>query len=176
MSEFDKINTKVASMLGMRIPEDDEFDDNEDNENKKSVVSIPDDTDIILIDNADLPDITEEFKRIEHTSRITEYLTEIVIPSIEQNLMEVNVLPPIYKARAIEVNAKMLEATNKLLELRVNTQIKSADLKMKAASFTKNKSGSVAVNGPVTNNFYNREELIKKYQAEIIDENTTNNS
>jgi hypothetical protein len=155
-----KIHKKVADLLGMKVPDEEDLSETEDQE---LIVAMPVGTEVVLVDNPDLPVMDDEMRRLEHTNRQTEFLVELVLPAVEDALSQVGSLPPIYKARAIEVNAKLLEAGTKLLELRANLQLKEIDLKLKMAGFTRTKAdGSKNITGNTI--IFNREDLIKAYE------------
>lgn len=165
-----KIHKKVADLLGMKIPDEEDMEDDE----QELIVAMPETTELVPVDNPDLPCVDDEMRRLEHTNRQTEYLIELVLPAVEDALIQVGSLPPIYKARAIEVNAKLLEAATKLLDLRASMQLKEADMKLKMAAFVRNKSDGTKVTG---NTFvFNREDLIKAYKKVDPDKKPTNNS
>jgi hypothetical protein len=156
--KVNKIHQKVSSILGMAIVEDDE------NEEPQEIVPVPDSTEIIEVDNPELPLLVAEMTRLEHVERQTDFVLDHVLPVVQESLAESLRMPPIYKARSIEANAKMLEAVKDLMQLKAEIQFKKIESKMKQAAFTRNK-GQVT---PITGNtfVFNREELIKSYKAE----------
>lgn len=157
MNKVNKIHEKVASALGMAMVDPDDIDDAEE------LVPSPDSTELVLVDNPDLPVLTDELTRLEHAQRQTDFLLDHALPVIEQSLAKSLAMPPIYQARSVEANAKLLEAVGKLAELKTNTAMKIMELKMKMAAFARNKTPS-----QITGNtfVFNREELIKAYKQD----------
>jgi len=159
---INKIHEKVSSALGMAIIEDAE-------EDVEELVPVPESTDIVEVDNPDLPILTNELIRLEHVERQVDFVLDHVLPVIQESLSDSLRMPPIYKARSVEANAKMLEAITKLTQLKADIQFKKIDSKLKQKAFTTNKAPA-----PVTGNtfVFNREELIKSYK---IDQEKTKN-
>jgi hypothetical protein len=151
-SKINKIHQKVSHVLGMAMVEPEETDED--------LVPVPESTEICLIDNPDLPDMTDEMSRLEHAQRQTDFLLDQALPVVEHCLAKSLTMPPIYLGRAIEANAKLLEAVGKLAELKIQSSMKLMELKMKQASFSRNKDAGTPT---ITNSnvFFNREELMR---------------
>lgn len=155
--KINKIHQKVANALGMAMIEPEDIEGDE-------LVPTPESTELVLVDNPDLPDFTDEMTRLEHAQRQNDFLLDQVLPVVEQSLAKSLVMPPIYQARSVEANAKLLEAVGKLAELKTNTAIKIMELKMKMAAFARNKSTPQTITGNTI--IFNREELIKAYKQD----------
>jgi hypothetical protein len=97
---------------------------------------------------------------LEHAQRQTDFLLDQALPVVEHCLAKSLTMPPIYLGRAIEANAKLLEAVGKLAELKIQSSMKLMELKMKQASFSRNKDAGTPT---ITNSnvFFNREELMR---------------
>lgn len=154
-SKINKIHQKVSTVLGMAMVEPEE--------NDEDLVHVPESTDLTLVDNPDLPDMTDEMTRLEHAQRQTDFLLDQALPVVEHCLAKSLTMPPIYLARAIEANAKMLEAVGKLAELKSHTAMKLMELKLKQAVFSRNKNGPAPT---ITNStvYFTHEELMKTRQ------------
>src|SRR5678815_4926579 len=164
MADRSKIHQKVADVLGMKIPDEEEI--GEDN----ALVAVPARNEISMIDNPELPDLSQELVRLEHGQRQGEMLLEHGLVAVQNILNDVPLTPPIYKGRVVESAAELFKAVADLSKHKVETQIKIAELKLKFASYVRDKSG---VNAPtITGNtiIFNREELIKQFGNHKIDE------
>ena len=151
-NKINKIHQKVASALGMAMVEPEETDE--------ELVPVPESTELTTVDNPDLPDMTDEMTRLEHAQRQTDFLLDQALPVVEHCLAKSLTMPPIYLGRAIEANAKLLEAVGKLAELKEHTSMKMMELKMKMAVFSRNKESPSTT---ITNStvYLNREELMR---------------
>jgi hypothetical protein len=162
---INKIHQKVSSALGMAIIEDAEEDDIEE------FIPMPESTDVVEVDNPDLPVLMDELIRLEHVERQVDFMLDRALPIAEQSLAESARMPPIYRARAVEANAKMLEAIKNIMQLKADIQFKKIESKMKQAAFVRNKTSTPTLTGN-TFNVYNREELIKAYKVDKVAEKT----
>lgn len=155
---INKVHQKVADALGMAMVEPDD-------ETGDELVPMPESTDLVPVDNPELPIVDDEMTRLEHAQRQTDFLLDHALPVVEQSLAKTLTMPPIYAARAVEANAKLLEAVHKLAELKASTSMKLIELKMKMAAFTRNKG---QVTPTITNStfVFNREEMIRAYKAQ----------
>lgn len=151
-NKINKIHQKVANALGMAMVEPEETDED--------LVPVPESTELTVVENSDLPDMTDELTRLEHAQRQADFLLDQALPVVEHCLAKSLTMPPIYLGRAIEANAKLLEAVGKLAELKEHTAMKMMELKMKMASFTRNKETQAPT---ITNSnvYFNREELMR---------------
>jgi hypothetical protein len=131
----------------------------------KSVVAVPDA--ITEIDNPELPNLREEMIRIEHGQRQTEVLLNRGIATVEQALGEIALMPPVYKARAMEAAAELFKAVADLNKFKVEVQIKLSDLKMKQAAFTRNKSTQPSPLGTGNTFVFNREDAIRVINEQL---------
>lgn len=167
----DKIHQKVADVLGMELTDDDaeeDFDPDNPMENgfgpipeANAVVAVPDN--VNEIDNPELPALHDEMIRIEHGQRQTEILLNRGIATVEQALGEIALMPPVYKARAMEAAAELFKAVGDLGKFKIEVQIKLAEMRMKQAAFTRNKSTQPAASALGTGNtfVFNREDVMK---------------
>lgn len=160
-SKINKIHQKVSSALGMAMIEPEE--------NDEDLVPVPESTELTFVDNPELPDMTDEMTRLEHAQRQTDFLLDQALPVVEHCLAKSLTMPPIYLGRAIEANAKLLEAVGKLAELKEHTAMKMMELKMKQALFVRNKTATAPT---ITNStvyfthedmMRTRQEFLKKY-------------
>lgn len=151
-NKINKIHQKVANALGMAMVEPEETDED--------LVPVPESTELTVVDNPDLPDMTDEMTRLEHAQRQNDFLLDQALPVVEHCLAKSLTMPPIYLGRAIEANAKLVEAVGKLAELKVQTSMKLMELKMKMASFARNKDAPAPT---ITNStvVFSHEELFK---------------
>ncbi len=157
-----KIHQRVADVLGMSVPTEDDLADQIE---ETPLVALPTDNDLVPVDNSDLPTLRVELERLEHAQRQTEYLLEHAMPTIIQSLAEISMMPPIYKARSVEANAKLLDVVREMLEQKSDLQLKIMDLRMKMVAFTRNKTPTNDFTG---NTFvFNREELMKHYPVKV---------
>ncbi len=129
------------------------------------LVPLPTKKELVPVDNKELPALYVELERLEHGQRQTEYLLDRAIPAIIESMAEIQLMPPIYKARSIEANAKLWDVVREMLEHKEELQLKIIDLRMKMAMFTRNKTPTSDFTG---NTFvFNREELMKNYPPVI---------
>jgi len=161
-SRINKIQQRVADALGMAIPSAAELVEAEAEVIPETpLVPIPANNELSLVKNPELPPMTKELGRLEHALRQMEYMIEHIMPHAIDALGGVAKIPAIYKARAIESNAKLLDVAREILVQKADIQMKIIELKMKMAAFTQNRTTV----GDVTGNtfVFNREELIKTY-------------
>jgi hypothetical protein len=151
-----RIHQKVADILDMDVNEaeaEEDFDD--------SLVPVPESHEITLVDNPELPALHEEMLRLEHGERQTEFLLEHGLAAVQQSLTELNLMPPMYKPKAVMAAAELFSAVANLSQHKTDVQLKRIELKLKLAAFSRNKAASNNITG---NTFIiNREELIKAY-------------
>lgn len=166
----DKIHQKVADVLGMELSDendDEDFDPDNPMENgfgpipeANAVVAVPDT--VNEIDNPELPALHDEMVRIEHGQRQTEILLNRGIATVEQALGEIALMPPVYKARAMEAAAELFKAVGDLSKFKIEVQIKLADMRMKQQAFTRNKPGAAPSTLGSGNTFvFNREDVMR---------------
>lgn len=152
-----RIHQKVADILDMEVSEEGE----EETEDSDALVPFPETTDITLVDNPELPVLHDEMMRLEHGQRQTEFLLEQGLVAVQQSLAELNLMPPMYKPKAVLAAAELFSAVANLSQHKTDVQLKRMELKLKLAAFSRNKASSNNITG---NTFIiNREELIKAY-------------
>jgi hypothetical protein len=170
----DKIHQKVAEVLGMELFDEDddvpEFDENMLIQPVPEITAlVPVPTEVEVIDNPELPMLQQEMIRIEHGQMQTELMLNRGIATVQQTLGEIALMPPVYKARAVESAAELFKAVADLNKYKIDMQMKLIELKMKQAAFTKNKPGaSMSPLGTGNTFVFNREDLIKSFDPTRI--------
>lgn len=159
--KLDKIHQKVASALGIDVPDEETVEEEE-----IALVPVPESHEITVIENADLPDMSSELTRIEHADRQMEFLIDVGMPVVEQNLADALRMPPIYRARHVEAGAKLLEVMVNLIDAKHKHNMDLIEKKMKMAQFERSKGGPAAPPNVTGNTFVfgTREELIRAYE------------
>lgn len=151
---FDQIHRKVADALGMQVPEEEVEETNR--------VPVPATTEIAEVDNPDLPNVLQELVRLEHGQRQGEVLLERGLVAVQGLLSEIALTPPMYKGRVVESAAELFKAVADLSRHKVDSQVKIAELKLKMAAFSRNRSvGAQTFAGNTI--IFNREELIRQF-------------
>jgi hypothetical protein len=166
--KISKIHQRVADVLGMEVPDDTELEGVDDT----PLVPLPQHNELVSVDNPELPRMQAELERLEHAQRQTEYLLEHALPTITDSLAEIGLMPPIYKARSVEANAKLLDVAREMLSFKAELQLKIIEMRMKMATFTQNRPTTGDITGN-TFNFVNREDIIKAYREVKLSEPAT---
>lgn len=161
MSKFEKYNRfkiqqKVADLLGIDAESDEEID------SENALVPVPEASEITLIDNPELPDLTQELLRLEHGLRQQEMILNRGNAALMNLLGDLDKTPPMYKGKTALAAAELYKAVADLNKAKVKQQLEIMEAKMKLAAFNKTKgSAQPAITGNTI--IINREELIKQY-------------
>jgi len=142
------INKKMASILGMDIPE----------ETPTPIVEIAP-HEIVTIDNDALPNMKDIDRKQLQGEHELQRVIEFSLGYQERLFDEVNSIEPKYRSRNIEVANATLGIALDAIKVKLKTQDEKKKMRLKEAEFVSPNKGSV---GDTNNNFYfgSREELI----------------
>ncbi len=150
--KFNRIHQKVADVLGMELPE-------ETGEVENAAVPMPPKTEIALVDNPELPEVGRELQRLEHSQRQTEVLIDQGMMAVQSTFADLMTMPPMYKPKTLMAAAELFTAVSTLNQHRTDTQLKQIELKLKLASYSRNRSSGQTITGNTI--IFNREDFIK---------------
>lgn len=155
----DKIHRRVAEVLGMSVEDEEEsFELDVATGQDPTLALIPVPTEVVEVDNPELPVLRAEMTRIEHGQAQTERMIERGLVAVQNSLSELPLMPPMYKPRAMEATAELFKAVADLAKHKIEIQIKLAELKMKQAAFIRNKGNNLGSNNTFV---INREDLLR---------------
>ena len=147
----DKINPHFADILDMDMPE--ETDD-------QPMITV-DAHEIAVVENPDLPDMTDIDSRLLEGEKQLEIVITAGINMTKEMYEELAGIEPKYRNRHMEVTSLVMSNTLDAIKHKTELQMKKKEMRMKEKSYGGKEKASGG-GGNVTNNFYgSREELMK---------------
>lgn len=148
-----KINPNFADVLDMDMPEETPGE-------HQPMITV-DAHEITIVDNPDLPDMTDIDSRLLEGEKQLEIVISAGINMTKEMYEELAKVEPKYRNRHMEVTSLVMSNTLDAIKHKTELQMKKKEMRMKEKSFG-GKENSGKGGGDTTNNFFGtREDMLK---------------
>ena len=146
------INPKFADILDMDMPEEPADD--------QPMITV-DAHEITVVDNPDLPDMTDIDSRLIEGEKQLEIIISKGISMTQELYEELSSIEPKYRNRHMEITSLVMGNTLDAIKHKTELQMKKKEMRMKEKSYG-GKENSGKSGGSTTNNFFGtREDMLK---------------
>lgn len=153
------INKKIAGILGMDVPEEDDM------ECREVIPVAP--HEIVSVDNPDLPPMHDVDRKQLQAEKQLEEIIEFSLGYQKRMFAEVDSVEPKFRSRYVEVANATLGLALDAVKVKITTQENRRKDRLKEAEFQRPGQRKEA---SMTNNFFfgNREELINALENTLV--------
>ena len=148
-----QINPKFADILDMDMPEE-PVDD-------QPMITV-DAHEITVVDNPDLPDMTDIDSRLIEGEKQLEVIISKGISMTQELYEELSSIEPKYRNRHMEITSLVMGNTLDAIKHKTELQMKKKEMRMKEKSYGGKENSGKSGGGGTTNNFFGtREDMLK---------------
>ncbi len=150
-------NQKIAESLGIALPPE------EPNPLKLPVVVEP--SEIVRVDNATLPDMSDIDKRMLEGEKQLETIITVSLDAVAEAQETIPAIEPKYRGRFVEAANVSMQIALDAVKTKISTQLDKKEMRMKEAEFEGKKAkGGSGPTGNTTNNI-----IFTGSQPEMLD-------